>query len=250
MSLHHIIVSEESLYSDHKQDIINSNVHYITKIFQNNIHEDKLYKDALQSYYLNYYLSHIICGGFKNFIEEVKSKYKIQYYIRNGLKTLKSDKHLELFNRAFKENTFNSQDNKQLDRLFYKIQKSENLLDSHYKWLINHPDLRIIKYTDMALEINNYIKEYKEDARHIKIIKQLCKIINEEFIAVTAGDSRNIYTRSWHFQTTQNYYYMIEKDNIVTLYNSFTKKEITQAELVANRTEKFTVSNFISKMLA
>jgi len=89
-----------------------------------------------------------------------------------------------------------------------------------------------------------------EEPRHIKIIKQLCSLVDEEFIAITAGDRYNIYNKSWYFKTDKNYYYMIEKENIVTLYNSFTKKEVTKARLVTNQTKGFTFSNFIAQMLA
>jgi hypothetical protein len=99
-------------------------------------------------------------------------------------------------------------------------------------------------------KIQEHIQEYKEDKRHIKIIKQFCEIINEEFIAVTAGDMNNIYNRAWHFKTTMGRYYIIEKNNIVTMFNSFTKKEVTKGKLVANKTEESGFSNFISQMLA
>ncbi len=93
-------------------------------------------------------------------------------------------------------------------------------------------------------------QEYKDDKRHIKIIKQFCEIINEEFIAVTAGDIHNIYNRAWHFKTTKGRYYIIEKNNIVTMHNSFTKKEVTKGRLVANNTNGSFVSNLLSQMFA
>jgi len=96
----------------------------------------------------------------------------------------------------------------------------------------------------------NSMSPMQKDPRHIKIIKQLCSIVNEEFVAITAGDKYNIYNKSWFFKTDKNYYYMIEKENIVTLYNSFTKKEVTKARLVTNQTKGFTFSNFIAQMLA
>ena len=250
MSFHHIIVSQESLQSLNKHDIVNSNIQYITKLFQHNVHEDKIYEDALKSYYVDYYYSHIICGSFENFIKEVQSKHTIQYYIKSGLEALKSKKHLELFTKAFQEEETSSKHYNELNNLFHEIQKNEDLLTLNAQWLMNHPHLLSVKQDAIDLKIEEHLKTYNEDARHIKIIKQLCNIIEEEFIAVTAGDARNIYNRSWHFKTAQGYYYMIEENNIVTLYNSFTKEEITQGRLVANKTEKFTVSNFISQMLA
>ena len=102
----------------------------------------------------------------------------------------------------------------------------------------------------MTQHIEQHLISATQEKRHIKIIKQLCNIINEEFIAVTAGDINNIYNRSWHFKTAKNYYYTIEKDHIVTLYNSFTKQEVTKGRLVLNKTDQSFVSNFISQLLA
>lgn len=249
MPMNDIVISLDSFHSQNKHDIVSSNNQYITKLFQNHIEEDKISEDALKSYYVDYYLSHILHGGFSKFIEDFSKKEKILYYIQAGLEELKSKKHLELFQKVFFDNNNFLQDNT-LDDEFKVIQESENLLHINHQWLITHPHLIIMNHDYIDKKIQEHIQKYKDDKRHIKIIKQLCSIINEEFIAVTAGDINNIYNRSWHFKTTKNRYYLIEEDNIVTMYNSFTKKEITKGRLVANKTEPSAVSNFIAQMLA
>ena len=249
MSSKDIIVSRKSFESDNPHDIISSNSQYITKLFQNKISEDNILEDALKSYYIDYYHSHIQHGGYLDFIKYFEKKPKILYYIAAGLETLKSQQHLTLFKKVFFEDEPYLEKNK-LDDKFKEIQKHENLLSLNHKWLMNHPQLTIMDCNDINKNIEKYLETDKEDKRHIKIIKQLCQMINEEFIAVTAGDNNNIYNRSWHFKTTQNYYYMIEKDNIVTMYNSFTKQEVTKAKLVLDKTDKSIISDFIYQMLA
>jgi len=249
MSINEIIISIDSFHSQNKYDVVSSNNQYITKLFQNNIEEDKISEDALKSYYVDYYLSHIQHGGFSEFIKDFSNKPKILYYIYAGLETLGTQKHLALFKKVFFEDN-NFLEKNTLDDEFKSIQESENLLRINHDWLLNHPQLIIMNCDYIEKKIQEHIEEYKEDKRHVKIIKQLCTIIDEEFIAVTAGDINNIYNRAWHFKTTQGRYYMIEKNNIVTLYNSFTKKEVTKGRLVANKTEESTISNFISQMLA
>ncbi len=243
-----IVISIESFHSQNKYDIISSNNQYITKLFQNNIEEDKISEDALKSYYIDYYLSHILHGGFEPFIKEVAHKSKILYYIHAGLKTLKTPQHLALFERVFYSEE--QEETKKYDEAFHTIQKEENLLNINHEWLMNHPQLIIMNRDYIDQKIQEHIRQYRNDKRHIKIIKQLCEIIGEEFIAVTAGDINNIYHRAWHFKTTKGRYYIIEKENIVTMYNSFTKKEVTKGRLVANKTERSSISNFISQMLA
>lgn len=252
MTTNHIIVTTDSFHSQNKHDLVASNSHYITKLFQNNLEEDKISESALQSYYVDYYHSHIIHGGFYDFIEAFKESHKILYYIRSGLKALKSTKHLKLFNAVFpeKEEKRKTYDTQRVDLLFKKIQQQENLLEMNYQWLLTHPQLVIIHRDAIDTQIQQHITNAKNEKRHIKIIKQLCKIIDEEFIGITAGDTNNIYNRAWHFKTAKNYYYIIEKNHIVTLYNSFTKQEVTKGRLVANKTEQSLVSNFIAQMLA
>jgi len=249
MSIKHIVVTTDSFHSQNIHNIISSNIQYITKLFQHNLQEDNISQEALKSYYVDYYLSHILHGGFSDFIENFKNKDKALYFIRTGLEALKAEKHLMLFNTIFTSN----EKYETLNIQFKEIEKNENLAELNHQWLITHPELLIINKDEIDNNINKYLTSQVKEKRHIKIIKQLCNIINEDFIAVTAGDSRNIYNRSWHFKTVQGFYYIIEKENIVTLYNSFTKKEITKGKLVVDKVaknEKSTVSNFISQMLA
>jgi len=252
MSIDNIIVTTDSFHSQNKHDLVSSNIQYITKLFQKNLKEDKISENALMSYYVDYYHSHITHGGFEGFIQKFDKNFKTLYYIRAGLKALKSHKHLELFNLVFPQNISEKEDHNpyKLNILFKKIQQDEDLVSINHSWLMSHPELLIMHRDAIDNNVQKHLQTHKEDKRHIKIIKQLCQIINEEFIAVTAGDSNNIYNRSWHFKTAQNYYYMIEKNHIVTLYNSFTKKEVTKGKLSANKTEASSISNFISQMLA
>lgn len=252
MPIKNIIVTTNSFTSDNPNDLIASNTHYVTKLFQKKIPENQISDNALKSYYVDYYHSHIIHGNFENFIKEFRKNYKILYYIRSGLKAIKADKHLKLFNAIFPENKRkkNSYNTKNFDLAFKRFSQKENLVELNYKWLINHPLLLILNEDSINVNIEKHFMTYQNNQRHIKIIQQLCQIINEEFISVTAGDINNIYNRSWHFRTTKSYYYFIENNDIITLYNSFTKQEVIKGRLVANKTDQSFVSNFISKMLA
>jgi len=252
MSIDTIIVTTDSFHSHNKQELIDSNILYVTKLFQQKIGEDKISEDALVSYYIDYYQSHITHGGFYNFVKAFQNQAKILYYIRNSLQAIKSTQHLELLNTIFPTMpSFISEEvSQEFDDKFHKIQQEENLSELNFDWLINHPRLNIVPKEDIQDYLKLDLISAKNEQRHIKIIKQLCKIINEEFVAITAGDRNNLYNRSWHFKTIKNYYYVIEKDHIVTLYNSFTKKEVTKGRLIANKTEQTFVSAFISQMLA
>ena len=250
MSINEIVISIDSFHSENKHDIINSNSQYITKLFQNDIKEDKISEEALTSYYVDYYLSYIQYNGFSEFIKNFSNKPKILYYIHTGLKILQTKKHLKLFKKAFLKYNSQNLEKNILDKEFSLIQQNENLIDINHKWLIQHPQLIIINSEYIDKKINEHIAKYKEDKRHVKIIKQLCNLINEEFISITAGDINNIYNKAWHFKTTQGYYYMVEKNSMVTLFNSFTKEKIIRSRVISNRTEASSISSFFSKLLA
>ena len=249
MSKNEIIISIDSFNSQNNYSVVSSNSQYITKLFNKNIKEDKISEDALKSYYVDHYLAHVQYSGFSDFIKNFKDKPKILYYIYDGLETLKTKKHLALFKKVFfEENTF--LDKNTLDQEFKQIQESENLLEINHNWLLNHPQLIIMNRDYIDMKIQEHINEYKIEKRHIKIIKQLCQLINEDFISVTAGDSNNIYNNAWHFKTTKSRYYMLEKENIVTLYSSFTKKEVFKGRISSNSTKPTSISNFILKLFA
>lgn len=249
MSINKILISVKSFNSEKQQDIISSNSNYITKLFQNNIKEDKIFEDALKSYYVDYYLSRIQHGGYSNFIKDFSHKPKILYYIYAGLKALKTKHHSALFEKIFFQDNHYLEKNT-LDNEFRNIQKNEDLLYFNHRWLMHHPALIILECKDIEVKIKEHIEQHKDEKRHVKIIKELCHGINEEFIGITAGDINNIYNKSWYFKTTQNNYYMLEKNNIVTMYNGFTKEEVRKGRLISKKSKPLTISSFISSLLA
>jgi hypothetical protein len=247
MSVNSIVVSTNSFQSDNQYDIIASNTQYIRKLFKHKITEDKISEDALKSYYVDYYLSYICYSGFSKFIENFSNQPKVLYYISAGLETMKSKKHLAFFQKVFFQDNHYLEKNT-LDKEFKQIQKTEDLLYVHHRWLMNHPDLMIMDCNDIEKNFKSDIESLSEKTRHIDIIKQLCTIVNEDFLTVTAGDINNIYNKSWYFKTVQGRYYMIERKNIVTMYNSYTKKEVIKGQLIENSSQKPTLLNLISKI--
>jgi len=236
MFIEKIIVSKKSLHNYHFHDIVDSNIEYITKLFQQNIKENDICEDALKSYYVDYYLSHIKHGGFSNFLRDVQKNPKTLYYIREGLEAIKATKHLELL-----ETTLTSYKVKIkvkflsiFDELFLEIQQKENIMTLNTTWLIEHPRLFSIDETQMDKTIQEHIQSIGAEQRHTKIIKKLCTIVNEEFVRVTAEDTYNIYNQSWYFKTTKGYYYMIEEDYKVTMYDSYTKKAVVRGKISNN----------------
>lgn len=251
MFIDKIVVSEKSLHNYHFHDIVHSNIEYITKLFQKNIKDIYICEDALKSYYVDYYLSHIKHGGFFTFCKEIQENSKILYYVKEGLHSIGAKQHLELL-----ETTLNSYNRKVkflslFDELFFEIQIKENLLKLNTEWLLKHPKIFAIEEKQMNKIVKKHIKSLGEEQRHTKIIQKLCDIANEEFIRVTVGDKRNIYNTSWYFKTTNGYYYMIEKDSKVTMYNSHTKKAVVRGKISNNSSlSKINYKSIFNRFLA
>lgn len=194
----------------------------------------------------------MIQGNFQSFIKEFPKHHNILNHIRSGLKAIKADKHLQLFTTVFPEGnnqktTYNSE---KINLVFKKISEKEDLIALNHQWLMHHPTLLILNKNSIEITLKKHFMIHQNSQRHIQIIQQLCEIIDEEFVSVTAGDANNLYNRSWHFKTIKGYYYYLEGDQTVTLYNSFTKQEVIQGTLSEDKTKKPFLSNFISRILA
>ena len=250
-----IVVTFSSFESEHMSDILHSNMDFLDSLLKRNIKRSELSKDAMQSYYVHTYSSHINKSGFCQFIHKFYNDKEFIIKIEHALANLHCYENLLLFNQVihfikkiegvgymgdifdincthnFKEGNIL----KFFDKKFIKLQHKENLLQTNYKWLMNHPKLTVIKkhqLRDKILEIElHQMEQFKKDnPKHILVIKALCKQVNELYKCVTAGDPNNIYHSSWYFSTESGHYYMIEKDNKATMFSSKTKKAISSID--------------------
>jgi hypothetical protein len=245
-----IVISQESFKSKDFNQIVNSNIQYITKLFQHNVSDNDISEEALKSYYIDYYLSHITHGGFSNFIEHIKSRPKTLYYLKEGLKSIHAKNHLELLIHAIQIDSETLQSFSLFNTLFSEFQERENLLELNGSWIFEHSQLQVIKGELFDQNIQEQIINVGNEERHTKIIKELCNIADEEFIRVTAGEKKNLYNHgSWYFKTDHGYYYMVEKDYIVTMYNSSTKEVVVKGKLSSTHSITDNYKSMFSKLL-
>jgi len=238
-----IIVSQTTLNALDPNELIDSNIHYITKLFQKNVPESEICEEALKSYYVDYYLSHITRGGFSNFIKHIETRPETLYYIKEGLKSIQAKNHLELLIHAIQINYETLQSFALFKTLFSEFQEEENLLELNYQWLKVHPLLVFVEEDQFKTILKRHILSISKEERHIKIIQELCNIADQTFIRVTAGDNNNLYNDgSWYFKTDKGYYYMVENNQLVTMYNSKTKELIVRGKISSS-------NSFFTKIL-
>jgi len=245
-----IIISQKSLDSQTPSKIIDSNIQYITKLFQNNIHDSNICEDSLKSYYIDYYLSHILHGGFSNFIEHIESRPKTLYYIKEGLKSIGAQNHLELLIHAIQIDSETLQSFSLFNTLFSEFQEKENLLELNSQWIVEHKNLYPVKENRLNEVLNEHIGTSKSEDRPTKIIKELCSIANEEFIRITVGENNNLYNDgAWYFKTDRGYYYMVEKNHLVTMYNSQTKEPVVRGKITSTHSLTKGYKSILTKFL-
>jgi hypothetical protein len=240
----HIIISKASLKSLDPHDIINSNIQYITKLFQHNVPDTEICEEALKSYYVDYYLSHIKYGGFSNFREHIETRPKTLYYIKEGLKGIGAKNHLELLIHAIQIDYETLQSFALFKTLFSEFQEKENLEELNSQWLRMHPLLLVLNEQQIDNALKKHIASIGKEESHIKIIKELCSIANQEFIRITVGEKNGLYNDGlWHFKTDQGDYYMIENDKLVSMYNAETKELVVRGKVASKN------SSFLTKIL-
>jgi len=246
-----IIISKESFDTQNSHKIIDSNIQYLTKLFQNNIPDSEICEEALKSYYVDYYLSHIKYGGFSNFRKHIETRPKTLYYIKEGLKSIGAKNHLELLIHAIQIDYETLQSFALFKTLFLEFQEKESLVELNSQWIIQHPQLLVIEETDLNLTLTEHIASIGTENRHTKIIKELCSIANEEFIRITAGDSNNLYNDgSWYFKTDRGYYYMVEKNHLATMYDSTTKEAVVRGKVSSTHPIEKEYRSILTKLLS
>jgi len=234
-----VIISKESFDNQNPHEIIDSNIQYLTKLFQHNIPESSICEESLKSYYIDYYLSHIKYGGFSNFREYIEKYPKILYYIKEGLKSIGANNHLELLIHAIQIDYETLQSFALFKTLFFEFQEKENLSKLNSLWITNHPQLLIIEEKNLNLTLERHISSIQKDNREIKIIKELCNIANQEFIRVT-GEVKSSDNKShqWHFRTNKGEYYMVQKNNLAIMHHSITQEPIVRGKVSEIKPQK------------
>ena len=246
-----IIISKESLETQAPHKIIDSNIQYLTKLFQNNIPDSEICEEALKSYYVDYYLSHIKYGGFSNFREHIETRPKTLYYIKEGLKSIGAKNHLELLIHAIQIDYETLQSFALFKTLFSEFQEKESLTELNSLWITQHPQLLIVEESNLNLTLTEHITSIGKENRHTKIIKELCSIANEEFIRITAGDTNSLYNDgSWYFKTDRGYYYMVEKNNLATMYDSTTKEAVVRGKVSSTHPIEKEYRSMLTKLLS
>ena len=81
-------------------DVVDANVHVVNAMYAELLDVGEIAPDALRSYYVDFYLTQALGGGFAQYVFTAPERGEIDAYIRAGLENMGAGAHLALFNRT------------------------------------------------------------------------------------------------------------------------------------------------------
>ena len=94
-----LVLTKESIKGGN-EDIVNANVSVVNAMYAELLRVEEIAPDALRSYYVDFYLTQSLGGGFAQYVFTAPEREDIDTYIREGLAGMGAAAHLDLFNRT------------------------------------------------------------------------------------------------------------------------------------------------------
>lgn len=93
------VLTTESLKGGN-EDVVDANVNVVNAMFEELLDADEISPTALRSYYVDFYLTQALAGGFAQYVFTVPEREEVDPYVREGLAGMGAAAHLDLFNRT------------------------------------------------------------------------------------------------------------------------------------------------------
>ena len=98
-SKHPVVLALESAEAAN-EDVVDSNVTVVNAMYAELLDAPEIAPNALRSYYVDFYLTQALAGGFAQYVFTVPEREEIDAYVREGLEGMGATAHLALFNRT------------------------------------------------------------------------------------------------------------------------------------------------------
>ncbi len=96
---HAPVLTQESLHGGNV-DVVDANVDVVNAMYAELLDADEIAPNALRSYYVDFYLTQALGGGFAQYVFTLPEREEIDNYVREGLAGMGATAHLDLFNRS------------------------------------------------------------------------------------------------------------------------------------------------------
>ena len=179
-SKHPVVLAIESAEAAN-EDVVDSNVTVVNAMYAELLDAPEIAPNALRSYYVDFYLTQALAGGFAHYVFTVPEREEIDAYVREGLEGMGATAHLALFNRtaaafdALSEDdadayldgdaeSFGDADGEtpspeavreleELDEAFESLLETEDILELNAAWLRGQEGLLLLDDEQLELHI-------------------------------------------------------------------------------------------------
>ncbi|WP_427128935.1 DMP19 family protein [Pseudarthrobacter sp. S9] len=82
------------------EEVVDANVNVVNAMFAELLDAEEISPNALRSYYVDFYVTQSLGGGFAQYVFTAQEREDIDPYVRGGLEGMGATAHLDLFNRT------------------------------------------------------------------------------------------------------------------------------------------------------
>lgn len=209
-------------------DVVDANVDVVNAMYAELLDIEEIAPNALRSYYVDFYLTQSLGGGFAQYVFTAPERQDIDAYIRAGLESMGAAAHLDLFNRtvaAFDSLSEEEADAyldgdadldggtdgvpdvvgllEELDSEFETLLETEDIIALNAAWLRGLADLLVLDEEELDRHIAERVSripnlaerqaEAAEDdlldmPEFEMIIRELCDVAGHTLLKITMGD--------------------------------------------------------------
>lgn len=207
------------------EEVVDANVSVVDAMHTALLHRDEMSPVAVRSYYVDFYLTQALEGGFAQYAFVAVDRAETDTYVREGMAGMGATAHLELFNRAVEAYDHLSEEEEEfyldgglddteetpdavlrmeeLDGEFEALLERENITALNAAWLRGQAGLLVLDDEEVGAYIQQLVAqipdlperqakaeaEALEDAPDFElIIRELCSIVGYELVRITMGD--------------------------------------------------------------
>lgn len=183
---HAPVLTRESLHGGNV-DVVDNNVDIVNAMYAELLDADEIAASALRSYYVDFYLTQALGGGFAQYVFTVPERQEIDAYVREGLAGMGATAHLDLFNRSVAAYDSLSEEEadayldgdaelgdadgaddggappeavqllEELDDQFEPLLETEDIVALNAAWLRSQPDLLVLDEDELDRHIHERV---------------------------------------------------------------------------------------------
>lgn len=260
-----VFVSTAGFTSKDPADIVASNVSVVNLMFQEHFEPSEIAREALASYYVDYYLAQVENGGVSQFVYNSEASETVFTLVAEGLAAMGATGHAALFEKIvaqlrsigkqrlidyfateyFGENATRDELEKHTDAV-YALLKKENLTALNAHWLRSLPALSVLPIPILEEEIAKraaalpnrkarIAAALANEPPYAKAIRALCKSAGQTLDRITAGDPTHQYegkpTLAWHFLTDRGHHFMVEAGGQALMFSAKPQRRVAAVKL-------------------